>query len=71
MAELELEQYAACADLDHGADLEQLEPDGIDLRLGPFGALEGKPQQRLDQRVGQRRQIQRSRLPFISSVERR
>ena len=44
----ELEQDAAHADSDDGADLEQLEPDRIDLRLGPLSAFEAEPAQRLD-----------------------
>jgi len=49
----ELQQDAAHADADDGADLEQLQPDGIDLRLGPLGAFQAQPAQRLHQRVGQ------------------
>src|SRR5215469_3548180 len=52
---VQFQPHAAGADAHQRTDLEQLEPDGIDLRLGPFGALERQPPERLDQGVSQRR----------------
>ena len=40
-----LQQHAAGADTDPGADLEQPEPDGIHLRLGPLGTLQAQATQ--------------------------
>ena len=37
----EFEQHAAHADADDGADLEQLEPDGVGPRLTPCSAFQG------------------------------
>jgi hypothetical protein len=53
-----LEQDAAHADADDGADLEQLQPDGIDLGFGPLGALEGQPTQGFHQRVSHRGEVE-------------
>jgi hypothetical protein len=47
-----LEHDAARAEAYDGADLEQLETDGIDLSLSPFGSLQGQASQGLDQRIG-------------------
>ena len=52
-----LEHDAAGADAHDCADLEQLESDGIDLCLGPLGAFQGQPPERLNQRVGQSREV--------------
>ena len=46
------------AEADHGTDLEQLKTDGVHLRLGPLGALQRKPPQRLDQRIAERREVE-------------
>ena len=40
---MHLQPHAPDADTDQGADLEQLEPDGIHLRLGPLGAPRPSP----------------------------
>ncbi len=48
----------AHAEVCHGADFEQLQADGIDLRLCPLGVLQTQPAQGLDQRVGQRREVE-------------
>ena len=48
----QLEQYAAYADSDHSADLDQLEADGIDLRLGPLCGRQAQPSLGFHQRVG-------------------
>lgn len=53
-----LKQDAAHADANDDADLEQLETDGIDLRLGPFGTLQSQAAQGLDQRVGKCGEVQ-------------
>jgi len=54
----EFQPHAPGADMDDGADFEQLEPDRIHLRLGPLGALQRQPSERFNQRISQRRQVQ-------------
>ena len=46
---VELQGNAADADAHDGADLEQLETDGIDLSLGPVCALQAQSAQGFDQ----------------------
>src|SRR5208282_3117945 len=54
----EFQPHTPGADMYEGADFEQLEPDRIDLRLSPLGALQRQPPQRFNQRISQRRQVQ-------------
>src|SRR6266567_3424567 len=59
-----LEQDAAHADADDGADLEQLEADGVYLRLGPFRSLQGQAAQSFDQGIGQRGEVEAQLVAF-------
>ena len=54
----DLEQDAAYADTHDGSDLEQFAADRVHLRLSPIGAFQGQPPERLNQRVGQRGEVQ-------------
>jgi len=55
---------AAHADAHQRADLEPLEPDGIDLSLSPLRALQGQPPERFEQRLSQRRQVEPELIAF-------
>ena len=60
------QEDAANADADQRADLEELEPEGIDLGLGPLRSSQSQPPQGLDQGVGQSREVE-AKLVDLSS----
>jgi hypothetical protein len=49
---------AARGDAHLRGDFQQLQPDGIGLCLGPLRARQAQPPQGLDQRIGQRGEVQ-------------
>jgi hypothetical protein len=59
-----LEHDTAGADAHQGADFKQLEANGVDLGLGPFGAFQGQPPQGFDQSIGQRGEVQAQLIAF-------